>query len=131
MFDSTFRPQIWCDTIIDWVDTTTEGQVYFPGSFIRLITSIWNTRITYPDQPIYIGDDDVKNAFHLIKSNPAVVGMHGFVGNGLLGLSTGMTFDDNYSPQNFEPVAVTRSQQATYLWNNKPEECLGKMQTIC
>ena len=52
--------------------------------------------------------------------------MHAFVGNGLLGLSTGMTFGDNYSPQNFEPIAVARSQQATYLWNNKPEESLKK-----
>lgn len=116
VFDSTFRPQIWCTAINDWVDKSTEGEVYFSGSFIRLITSIWNMRITYPDQPIYIGDDDVKNAFRLIKNNPAVVGMHGFVGHGLLGLSTGMTFGDNYSPQNFEPIAVARSQQATYLW---------------
>ena len=116
VFDSTFRPEIWCNAINDWVDKSTEGQVYFSGSFIRLITSIWNLRITYPNQPIYIGDDDVKNAFRLIKSNPAVVGMHGFVGHGLLGFSTGMTFGDNYSPQNFEPVAVARSQQATHLW---------------
>ena len=115
VFDSTFRPQIWCEAINDWVDKSTEGQVYFAGSFVRLITSIWNLRITYPNQPIYIGDDDVKNAFRLIKSNPAVVGMHGFVGHGLLGFSTGMTFGDNYSPQNFEPIAVACSQQATYL----------------
>ena len=37
-----------------------------------------------------------------------------------------MTFGDNYSPQNFEPVAVVCSQQATYLWDNKPEEYLEK-----
>ena len=91
VFDSTFCPEIWCNVINDWVDKSTEGQVHFSGSFVRLITSIWNLRITYPDQPIYIGDDDVKNAFRLIKSNPAVVGMHGFVGHGLLGFSTGMT----------------------------------------
>ena len=37
-----------------------------------------------------------------------------------------MTFGDNYLPQNFDPVDVARLQQATYLWNNKPEECLNK-----
>ena len=83
-------------------------------------------RITYPNEPIYIGDDDVKNVFHLIKSNPAMVEMHGFVGNSLLELSTSMTFGDNYSPQNFESVAVARLQQDTYLWDNKPEECFEK-----
>ena len=116
VFDSSFRPEIWCNAINDWVDKTTEGQVYFPGSFTRLLSSIWNMRITYPNEPIFIGDDDVKNAFRLIKNNPAVVGMHGFVGHGLLGFSTGMTFGDNYSPQNFEPIAVARSQQSKYLW---------------
>ena len=45
-----------------------------------------------------------------------MVGMHGFVGHGLLRFSTGMTFGDNYSPQNFELIAVARSQQATHLW---------------
>ena len=126
VFDSTFRAQIWCNAINEWVDKTTEAQVYFSGSLIRLITSIWNMSIIYPDQPIYIGDDDVKNAFRLIKNNPAVVGMHGFIGHGLLGLSTGMTFGDNYSPQNIEYIVVSHSQQNTYLWNNEPEECLEK-----
>ena len=116
VFDSTFRPEIWCDAINDWVDKSTEGQVYFSGSFIRLIISIWNLRITYPNQLIYIGDDYVKNAFRLIKTNPAVVGMHWYVGHSLLRFSTGMTFGDSYSPQNFEPVGVARSQQATHLW---------------
>ena len=48
VLDSTFRPQIWCDAINDWVDKTTERQVYFPGFFIRLIISIWKMRSTYP-----------------------------------------------------------------------------------
>ena len=48
VFDSTFCPEIWCNAINDWVDKSTEGQVYFSGSFVRLITSIWNLRIAYP-----------------------------------------------------------------------------------
>ena len=112
--------------INDWIDKTTKGQVYFPGSFIQILTSIWNMRITYPNEPIYIGEDDVKNAFRLIKTNPAVVGMHGFVGCNLLAFATGMTFGDCYSPQNFEPIAVARSQQSSHLWVNEPEECIEK-----
>ena len=108
----------------------TEGEVYFPGFFIRILVAIWNMRITYPDEPIYIGDDDVKNAFRLIKTNPAVVGMHGFVGCNLLAFATGMTFDDCYFPQNFEPIAVARSQQSAHLWLNEPEECIEKCRRI-
>ena len=83
-------------------------------------------RITYPNKPNFIGDDNVKNAFRLIKHNPAAVGMHEFVGHGYLGLCTGQTFGGNFSPQNFEPIAVARSQQATHLWKHEPRECLLK-----
>lgn len=42
VFDSSFCPKIWCQAINDWVDKTTEGQVCCPGSFICLLSSIWN-----------------------------------------------------------------------------------------
>ena len=87
-------------------------------------------RITYPNEPIFIGDDDVKNAFRLIKNNPAVVGMYCFVGHGLMGFSTGMTFGDNYSPQNFEPIAMAWSQQSNYLWEHEPIECFHKYKKV-
>ena len=83
-------------------------------------------RITYPNEPIYIGDDEVKNAFRLIKINPAVVSMHGFVADGYLGFSTGQTFGANYSPQNFEHLVRGRSQQARHLWLHEAKQCLRK-----
>jgi hypothetical protein len=51
--------------------------------------------------------------------------MHGFIGDGKLGLCTGMTFGDNYSPSNFEPVAVLRNQHAKYLWSNEATKTLA------
>ena len=54
VFDASFRPDRWCMSINDWVDKATEGKVYFPGSFTRLLSAIWNMRITYPNEPIYI-----------------------------------------------------------------------------
>jgi hypothetical protein len=128
VYDSSFRPELWCEGINDWVNTITEGDVTFPGSFKRFLAWIWNLRITYPDLPIFLGDDDVKNAFRLIKSNPAVVSMHGFTGAGLLGLCTGMTFGDNYSPANFDHASVARSQQAVWLWEHEPTQTLAACQ---
>ena len=35
-----------------------------------------------------MGDDDIKNAFRLIKINPFLVGMHAYIGCGVLALNT-------------------------------------------
>ena len=55
-----------------------------------------------------------------MKYNPNLVGMHSCVIAGYLSCSTGMTFGDNTSPSNFEPIADARRQLAKYLWT-KPD----------
>ena len=64
VFDSLFRPAIWCHAINDWIDKETEGEVFFPGSLLRFLIWIWNLRILYPTEAIYLCDDDITNAFH-------------------------------------------------------------------
>ena len=73
-----------------------------------------------------MGDDDIKNAFRLIKNNPAAVSMHGFWGHGLLGFCTGQTFGNNYSPVNFDHAALVRVQWAIWLWKNEAIELIEK-----
>jgi hypothetical protein len=92
--------------INDWTDKANEPQVVFPGSFFRLLRWVWNLCITYPDTAILLGDNDITGAFRLIKYNPWVVSMHGFVVDDFLGLATGQTFGDTASPNNFEVTAV-------------------------
>jgi hypothetical protein len=77
-----------------------------------LLRWIWNLRITYPDTAILLGDNDITGAFRLIKYNPWVVSMHGFVVDDFLGLATGQTFGDTASPGNFEVAAIARQQHA-------------------
>ena len=126
VYDSTFRPTPWAVAINDHVDTDTEGDCTFLHSFTRYCQYLWNIRITYPKERIFVGDDDVKNAFRLVKNNPAAVSMHGFRGHGLLGFCTGQSFGDNYSPSNFDIFAVVRTLHAIWLWNNEPEQCRQK-----
>jgi hypothetical protein len=126
VFDSTFRPDPFSEGINDWVTKDTEGGVTFPGSFVRFLTWIWNMRISYPNTVIPLGDDDVKNAFRLIKNNPAIVAMHGFTGCGYLGFCTGQTFGDSYSPANFDHAAVARTQFAQHLWCHEPDQTLKR-----
>ena len=78
IFDSTFRPDPFAFAINDWCKKESEGGVTFMGSFLRVLIWVWNLRVSYPNLRIFIGDDDVTNAFRLIKHNPAAVSMNGF-----------------------------------------------------
>jgi hypothetical protein len=78
--------------INDWANKANKLQVVFPGSFFRLLWWIWNLHITYPDTAILLGDNDITGAVRLIKYNPWVVSMHGFVVDDSLGLATGQKY---------------------------------------
>ena len=79
----------------------------FIRSIQRIATAIWNMRISYRNQAIYIADDDVSNAFRLVKLHPSMVSMHGFKYlDQYLGFCTGMTFGDNCLPANFDIFAL-------------------------
>jgi hypothetical protein len=117
IFDSSFRPQPWAHSINDWTNKVNEPDLVFPKSFNRLLQWIWNLRISYPDEEIYIGDDDAGGAFRHIKYHPNVVAMHSYLIRQVLYMATAQTFGDNTSPSNWEPVALSRQQHAQHLWH--------------
>ena len=116
IFDSSFRPKPRFSGINDWTTKETEPPLHFATSFMSYLQWIYNLRVTYPKKEIYLGDDDISGAFRHMKYNPNLVGMHSCVIAGHLACSTGMTFGDNTSPSNFEPIADARRQLAKYLW---------------
>jgi hypothetical protein len=116
IFDSSFRPKPRFSGINDWTTKETEPPLHFATSFTNYLKWVYNLRVTYPKREIYLGDDDISGAFRHMKYNPNLVGMHSCVIAGHLACSTGMTFGDNTSPSNFEPIADARRQLAKYLW---------------
>ena len=62
VFDSFYQPDPTRTSTNNWVSKETEGGVTFAGSFVRVLTWIWNMQISYPNTAILLGDDDVKNA---------------------------------------------------------------------
>jgi hypothetical protein len=117
VFDSTRRPEHFCYAINDWTTKETEPELHFPRAFMTFLTWLWNLRISYPHEEIYPCDDDVAGAFRHGKYNPNLVAMHCVVIFGMTLLMTGMTFGDNTSPSNWEPIARARSQFAKWCWS--------------
>ena len=116
VFDSTHRPHPWCFSINDWTSLCNEPILIFAGSKLKMMIWIWNLRISYPQQEIYPGDDDVSGAFRHSKYNPFLVALHSYLIYGYLVMATGQTFGDCASPSNWEPIARARQQFAMFLW---------------
>ena len=117
--DSSFRPWPGAFAINDWTNKENEPSLHFADSLNQFCIWHWKLAITYPQHDRHTGDDNVQCAFPRVKYNPNLVGMHSAISNKTLMMSTGLTFGDNTSPSNWEPVARARQQLAQHLWHQE------------
>jgi len=125
VFDATFRPEPWAFAINDWTSPRDEPELPADCAFMQLLIWIYNLRITYPAEEIYLGDDDVSGAYRLLKHHPNVVAMHSSLPCGRFAMSTGSTFGGCFPPSNWAAVARARQQAARYLWMD-PDDTVSK-----
>lgn len=118
--NSIFRPWPGAMAINDWMSKHNKPKLHFAQSFLNFCIWQWNLALTCPDSDRHTGDDDVQCAFPRIKYNPQLVAMHSSISNGTLSMSTDLSFGDNSSPSNWEPIARARQQLAQHLWH-KPD----------
>lgn len=116
IFDSSFRPLPWCHAINDWTHKSYEPPLTFAGAEMGLMIWMYNLRITYPSEDIYLADDDISGAFRHTKITPDLVAMHTSVQAGYGVFSTGATFGGNVCPPNFDPIACGRRSLSRHLW---------------
>jgi hypothetical protein len=117
--DSSFRPWPGAHAINDWTSKATEPPLHFADSFQQFLIWQWNLAISYPQHNRHTGDDDVQCAFPRVKYNPNLVAMHSAMSHNTLIMHTGLTFGDNTSPSNWEPIARARQQLAQQLWHDE------------
>jgi len=98
-----------------WV--TDELDLEYGSVFRRHLTRLYNLRITYPRETIYLFDDDISSAFRHVKYNPFVAGAFSFIAKDTLLLPTAQTFGSNTSPANYEPLAKARAWLSTVYYS--------------
>ena len=117
VFDGSFRPHPSSFAINDWVDIrASEPEITFQFVFMEFLTWIYNLRITYPDEDILVGDDDIARAFRHMKHHPNLAGMMCFVAQDVLWSATGGTFGANFSPPNFEVIRRSTRCASQHFW---------------
>ena len=123
IFDSSFRPAPWCSAINDWTDKKWEPPLTFANAEMAFMIWVYNLRVTYPHEELYLADDDVSGAFRQLKYHPNLVAMHASVQCGFGCLNTGGTFGDNTTPSNFDPCGESRRHLSRFLWLECPGIC--------
>ena len=115
VWDGSHLPHWWSTCINMMQDRSRSPAIHFGTSFSKHLIRIWNLRITYPSQDIFLWDDDVSGAYRIPKYNPAVAGAFAYAIMSYFFLPTGGTFGSNTSPAEYEPLARARAFLASHL----------------
>ncbi len=94
----------------------TELACHFGDVMLRLLTRIWNLRITYPLRDIIIHANDVKSCFRQLKHHPDIMGAFSYILGEFLFLQCGLTFGSDFSPASWEVVRRVAEQLAEALF---------------
>ena len=117
IWDASFRPEPWCNAINDMSTLDTEPPITFADAFDVFLLYLANLRVSYPDEEIYLGEDDVGGAFKHNKFHPDLVAAHASIQGEYVVLATGSTFGGKTSPSNWNTLAVCRQHRAQHLWH--------------
>ena len=128
IWDGSFIPE-WDSTCVNMMlNGQDEPEIHYGDALLRHINRIWNLRISFPSEELYLFDDDVKGAFRHPKYHPDVAGAFSFVIENHLFVSLGQTFGSLVSPQNWEPLARARTHLAAALSHRR--DLLAKYQPL-
>ena len=106
IFDAKYRHHTE-PIAVNMMTTTPEGTEIpckFGNVLIRLLTRIWNLRITYPLKDIILHANNVKSFFRQLKHHPDVMGAFSYILGDYLFLQCGLTFGSDFSPSSWEVV---------------------------
>ena len=100
--------------------TEFEAVIDFGTAKRRLLANIYNWRISFPDDDIYLAMEDLTSCFRIPRVAADLTGAFGFMIGHLFFLATSMVFGSNTSASSWEPFR--RSIEALIpIYFNRPE----------
>lgn len=120
IFDAKYRYNAESKSVNMFTSTAegTELQCDFGDTLLRLLTRIWNLRITYPNKDIVLHANDVKSCFRQLKHHPDVMGAFSYIIDEYLFLQCSLTFGSDFSPANWEVVRRIAEKLAESLFDD-------------
>ena len=130
IFDASFHIRYDSQAPNDWTSKHDEPSITYGTALIRHLQQIWNLRITYPDDIIYLWDDDVAGAFRLVKYNPEIAQVFSALLHQHLWVPVGQVFGGNTSAQNFEGLAIAREYLSQHFSSPSFQHLVAKHSNI-
>lgn len=100
---------------LDKKDHKEVPPVHYGTAFPRLCSRIWNMRISFPNERIYLYKDDIVSAFRRCKYNPLIAAAYAFVFDRLLCIPVGALFGPRDSPGWFCMLSELRAFASQHL----------------
>ena len=96
-------------------DRSRSTTIHFGTSFLKHLIRIWNIRIIYPSQDIFIWDDDISGTYTIPKYNPSVAESFAYAIISYFSPSHSGIFGSNNIPSEYETLARARVFLAGHL----------------
>jgi hypothetical protein len=119
VFDGSFHPDVATVAINDCANQTPEWTISYGDAFQRHLIGIYNLRIEYPTEVLFLWDDDAQSAFRVVKFHPDCVGAFCYLTEFFMVVSLGQVFGFIPCPANWMIVADARALRAEFL--QRPE----------
>jgi hypothetical protein len=114
VFDGSCHPDDTSVAINDCANQAPEWGISYGDAFERHLVGIYNLRIEYPDEPIFLWDDDAQSAFRVVKFHPDCIGAFCYLTDDFMVASTGQVFGFISCPSNWMIVADARAKRAEF-----------------
>lgn len=119
-YDASFRPDLHCYALNDWVSKETEPALTFMDAEMVQMRHLLAVRSAHPNEEILAHADDATGAHNTIKIAPHLVGMHCSRQQGYGVAYTGSPFGVATAAGNYEPIPRARAELAQWLYENEP-----------
>ena len=121
IFDAKYRYDADSFSVNMFTSTSegTELDCAFGDVLFKLLTRVWNLRITHPDRDIVLHANDIKSCFRNLKHHPDVMGAFSCILGDFLFLQCSLTFGSDFSPANWEVVRRIAEKLAESLFPDK------------
>ena len=87
----------------DITPTSSEPEITFGSVYMEFVTWIWNMRISYPSEDIFLAFIDISSCFRWPRIFPCLVGAFGFIIGPLFYAANAMVFGSVASASSWEP----------------------------
>jgi hypothetical protein len=102
IFDVSMKRSPYKVVLNEITPTECEVSIDFGLSKMKLLTRIYNWKISYPPMKIFLALADITACFHYLRIHTDVTGAFGFMAEELYFLATSMVFGSNMSASSWE-----------------------------